>query len=139
MIKATSYKPVFHPGKSMRGRLHVASAEIDLSTLVIAMFISTLILVFSAPPAFGHGGKKHADDAFTQLQALKKATELYDRLLLAGKLDESWETELAVIRVSISEAKESVVSFERDTGDPSTVYFFFDPSGKYVGSNFTGP
>ena len=94
----------------------------------------------STTPVVGHGGK-HAADEFTHLQALQKATELYDRLIGNGKLDQGWETTL--IRVNVSNRqkgneKEVVVSFERAEGEPQTVYIFFTANGKYAGSNFTG-
>ena len=97
-------------------------------------------IALSITPVFGHGGK-HATDEFTHLQALQKATEMYDRLIANGKLDQSWETQL--IRVNVSnrqkgEKKEIVVSFQRAEGDPQSVYIFFTVKGKYAGSNFTG-
>ena len=63
-----------------------------ISIILISLLISTI-------PVFGHGGK-HAADEFTHLQALQKATEMYDRLIANGKLDQSWETKL--IRVNVS-------------------------------------
>jgi hypothetical protein len=42
----------------------------------------------------GHGGTN-----FSSLQAVKKATELYDRLITMGKLPEEWETRLISIEV----------------------------------------
>ena len=75
--------------------------------------------IISATLAFGHGGK-HADK-FTQLQALQKATKLFDQLVTKGKLDQSWENGLQ--KVTISKRKhegknEVVVSFQRKEGDP---------------------
>jgi len=104
------------------------------------MIIAIILLWISINPAFGHGGK-HAADGFTRLQTLQKATEMYDRLIENGKLDQSWET--ALIRVNVSNRqkgneKEVVVSFERAEGDPQAVYIFFTSDGKYAGSNFTG-
>ena len=103
--------------------------------------IGLLILVFitSASFVFGHGGKH--SDKFTQLQALQKATTLFDQLVTKGKLDQSWETGLENVAISTrnDEGKaEVVVSFQREQGDPKTVYIFFNSNGKYVGSNFTG-
>ena len=110
-----------------------------IKTLRIIALIMLWFSIFSTP-VFGHGGK-HATDEFTHLQALQKATELYDRLIGNGKLDQSWETTL--IRVNVSNRqkgnqKEVVVSFERAEGEPQTVYIFFTANGKYAGSNFTG-
>jgi hypothetical protein len=106
------------------------------------MMITTILLwiSISTTSVFGHGGK-HAGEEFTHLQALQKATELYDRLIGNGKLDQGWETTL--IRVNVSNRqkgneKEVVVSFERAEGEPKTVFIFFTANGKYAGSNFTG-
>jgi hypothetical protein len=99
-----------------------------------------LILTFwTISTVHGHGGK-HADQ-FTRLQALQKATMMYNQLINNGKLDQDWETGLK--NVTISNRKkdgedEIVVSFERSEGDPRAVYIFFNAEGKYAGSNFTG-
>ena len=103
-----------------------------VATAFLAVIITTAL-------AFGHGGK-HAD-TFTQLQALQKATKLYDQLIAKGKLDQSWETGLQNVTISNRTQKgkdEIVVSFQRKEGDPKAVYIFFNSKGKYVGSNFTG-
>ena len=114
----------------------------NLSKLLIKklMIIATLLLWISvsSTPVFSHGGK-HAE--FTHLQALQKATELFDRLIANKKLDQSWETTL--MRVDVSnrqkgDKKEVVVSFQRSEGEPQTVFIFFTVDGKYAGSNFTG-
>jgi hypothetical protein len=103
-------------------------------------FIAALIaVIMTAGLAFGHGGKH--SDKFTHLQALQKATKLFDQLVTKGKLDQSWENVLQ--KVTISKRKhegknEVVVSFERKEGDPKAVYIFLNSDGKYVGSNFTG-
>jgi hypothetical protein len=92
-------------------------------------------------PALAHGGKTHADESFTSLQAVQKATELYDRLILSGKLPEQWETKLKNIQIrtrNAGEQKEYVVRFETDQASPNSVYFFFNQEGAYSGSNFTG-
>ena len=116
---------------------NISGANINKLVISVLMLISLLIFRI---PVFGHGGK-HAADEFTHLQALQKATEMYDRLIANGKLDQSWETKL--IRVNVSnrqkaEKKEIVVSFQRAEGDPQSVYIFFTAKGKYAGSNFTG-
>ncbi len=98
-----------------------------------------LVLITSTTFAFGHGGKH--SDKFTQLQALQKATKLFDQLVTKGKLDQSWETGLENVAISKRKNKgndEVVVSFQRKEGDPKAVYIFFNSNGKYVGSNFTG-
>ena len=115
------YKHTFEPKKLL-----------GVGFLIFALIIST-------PVAFGHGGK-HADK-FTQLQALQKATKLLDQLVSKGKLDQGWETDLQNVAISKRKNKgkdEVVVSFQRQEGDPKAVYIFFNPDGKYSGSNFTG-
>lgn len=104
----------------------------------IALLLSLLL---AAGPAFSHGGKVHAGGDFTALQALQSATELYNQLVAAGKLDESWETDLVEVKVSMVQKdsrKEYRVSFHRISGEPKTVYIFFSSDGKYTGSNFIG-
>jgi len=108
------------------------------SGILIAIIVAVGI-VMTTVGAFGHGGK-HAG-TFTHLQALQKATQLYDKLISNGKLNQSWETGLKTVTVSVrqkGEQKEIVVEFHRGEGDPPVVYIFFDASGKYTGSNFTG-
>mgnify|MGYP000361475107 CR=1 FL=1 len=75
------------------------------------------------------------------VQALEKASKLYDRLIVSGKLTEDWETGLKRVTIEIRNSKdkrEYVVQFEKSKGEPSSVYFFFDQKGEYSGSNFTG-
>jgi hypothetical protein len=98
------------------------------------MVISIGIAITSVA-AFGHGGK-HAD-TFTHLQALQKATQLYDKLISNKKLDQSWETNLKQVTVSNrqkGDKKEIVVVFHRGKGEPPAVYIFFNTAGKYTGS-----
>jgi len=106
----------------------------------IAISFVVIVLLIFASLAYSHGGK-HAAGEFTHLQALKKATELYDQLIEKGKLDQSWENTLSKVDVfkrTTDEKNEIVVSFHRADGDPKAVYIFFDTSGKYSGSNFSG-
>ena len=108
--------------------------------ITAGVFSLLLVLLILASLAFSHGGK-HAAGEFTHLQALKKATELYDQLIGKGKLDQTWENKLIQVEVFKRETNaksEIAVSFHRAKGDPKTVYIFFDTSGKYAGSNFTG-
>ena len=99
-----------------------------------------LILTFwTISTVYGHGGK-HAGQ-FTRLQALQKATMMYDQLVDKGKLDQVWETGLQNVTISNRKKNgkdEIVVSFTRSEGDPKAVYIFFNADGKYSGSNFTG-
>ena len=82
-----------------------------------------IVILISTSLAFSHGGK-HKPGEFTHLQALKKATELYDQLIEKGKLDQTWENKLSQV--------------QRASDEPKTVYIFFDSGGKYSGSNFSG-
>ena len=105
----------------------------SISFLLVAILISASL-------AFSHGGK-HNPGEFTNLQALKKATELYDQLIGKGKLDQSWENKLSQVDVfkrGKNDKNEIVVVFHRREGDPQAVYIFFNADGKYIGSNFTG-
>ena len=106
--------------------------------LIVVVFLFSFSMV---QPVQSHGGKTHGEETFTALQAAQKATQLYDRLIVSGKLPEEWETKLKNIAVSIRNTdnkREYVVQFEITRGDPSSVYFFFDIDGAYSGSNFTG-
>jgi len=106
--------------------------------LIVVVFLFSFSMV---QPVHSHGGKTHGEETFTALQAVQKATQLYDRLIVSGKLPEVWETKLKNIAVSIRNTdnkREYVVRFEITQGDPSSVYFFFDIDGAYSGSNFTG-
>ena len=106
-------------------------------TIKISMVLSAVILTGAL--ALGHGGKH--SDKFTRLQALQKATKLFDQLVSKGKLDPSWETGLENVAISKRKNKgkdEVLVSFQREEGEPRAVYIFFNSDGKYTGSNFTG-
>ena len=106
---------------------------------ILGFGLLILVLSITTTFAFGHGGKH--SDKFTQLQALQKATKLFDQLITKGKLDQSWEMGLQKVTISKRNNNgkdEVVVSFQRKEGDPPSVYIFFKPDGKYAGSNFTG-
>jgi hypothetical protein len=108
-----------------------------IRTIIFMMTVFGIAIITVA--AFGHGGKH--SEKFTHLQALQKATQLYDKLINNGKLDQSWETALKKVTVSNrqkGDKKEIVVVFHRGEGDPPAVYIFFNADGKYSGSNFTG-
>jgi hypothetical protein len=105
----------------------------------IIILITVIIIATTSVTASGHGGRH--SEKFTHLQALQKATELYDKLINDKKLDQSWETDLKQVTVSNrqkGDKKEIVVGFHRGEGTPPTVYIFFNAAGKYIGSNFTG-
>lgn len=99
------------------------------------------VIVTGAGIANSHGGKTHTAISISALEAIQKATQLYDRLIVSGKLPEDWETSLSSIHVTVRGAEnspETVVQFKRSGGDPDRVYFFFDRQGEYSGSNFSG-
>ena len=104
--------------------------------------LAFFVVVLAGAAVFAHGGKSHGSGGeFTNLEALKKGTELFDKLVASGKLDVGWET--TVEKIQIAERQkgtevEKVVSFSRNSGEPKTVYIFFKSSGEYAGSNFTG-
>jgi hypothetical protein len=114
------------------------------NTLKTTFFTATVwilaaVLWTGQPSAHGPGG--HGDNAFTALQSAEKGMELYNRLIVDGRIEESWETGLTTIGVSTrgsGAAMEYVVRFDREEGDPQSLYIFFDMEGKYTGSNFTG-
>lgn len=115
-------------------------ASIAKGLAMTTVLIAAMILAGSLP-VLAHGGKSHGGTGFSSLQAVQKATELYDRLIKMEKLEEAWETGLTTIDVSTRQAdgkREYVVRFSRVEGDPESVYFFFDQQGEYSGSNFTG-
>ena len=112
---------------------------VKLSTLTAV--ISSILIITSALPALSHGGKTHGGTDFSNFQAVQKAVKLYDRLITEGKLPEDWETKLDGISVRTRQSDgghEYIVQFNKQEGDPSRVYFFFDQKGDYSGSNFTG-
>lgn len=113
--------------------------RLDIMTIVLA--IAAVWIFTGVVPAFSHGGKKHGGAGFSSLQAVQKATELYEQLIAMQKLPEEWETRLISIHVSTRQSQgknEFIVQFKRAEGDPDSVYFFFDQNGEYSGSNFTG-
>lgn len=112
-----------------------------MRSMITVAVIVTGVIVAGAGIANSHGGKTHGEEPFSAFQAVQKATQLYDRLILSGKLPEDWETGLSSIHVSVRGAensRETVVQFKRSAGDPDSVYFYFDRQGEYSGSNFSG-
>jgi hypothetical protein len=101
--------------------------------------MAVIMVLLFVPLVFAHGPKGHTD-GFTPLQAVKKSSLMYDKLVTSGKLDASWETGLETINVYRRDTgpKEIVVKFSRSTGDPRSVYIFFNEKGEYSGSNFSG-
>lgn len=102
--------------------------------------LSVLFLFFTAL-AVAHGPKGHHEMEFSALMAVKKGIELYDRLVVSDKLDESWEIDLEnlnVFKKTIDNQEGFVVKFSRSKGEPKSVYIFFSQKGEYMGSNFTG-
>jgi len=120
--------------------IHNYTQQFRVSSIRTGFFL-LVILLFAAAVVFAHGGKAHEMGEFTHLAALKKATELYDKLIDSQKLDPAWETDLEKVEVSHRQKgndTEVVVAFYRDEGDPKTVFIFFNAAGEYAGSNFTG-
>ena len=116
------------------------TSQIKLAAIIGFVIVIGLNGIFTLS-ASGHGGKTHGEETFTAFQALEKASKLYDRLIVSGKLTEDWETGLKMVTIDIRNSKdkrEYVVQFEKSKGEPSSVYFFFDQEGEYSGSNFTG-
>ena len=114
-------------------------SKINRNMRIVLVTTALSICIAVVTIAHGHGGK-HAGQ-FTHLQALQKGTDLYDKLIDKGKLDESWESDLVNVSISmrnVDSGEEIVVAFKRESGDPGTVFIFFKTDGKYAGSNFTG-
>jgi hypothetical protein len=111
---------------------------------IYAVIATVAIFGASMSGAFvwAHGGKSHGSGGeFTNLEALKKATEIYDKLVASEKFGVEWETGLGNINITEREKAggiEKIVSFTRSSGDPKSVYIFFKSNGEYAGSNFTG-
>ena len=117
------------------------SAGYTLSTIIFLAIAFFYLTPNGAMPVLAHGGKNHGETEFTSFQAVQKASQLYDRLIIEGKLDGVWETGLSSITVDTRKSgnnKEVVVRFMRSQGEPESVYFFFDLKGEYTGSNFSG-
>ncbi len=113
----------------------------NMRLMMSIALIVTGIVVSETGIANSHGGKTHVEEPFSAFQAVQKATQLYDRLIVSGKLQEDWETDLSSIHVSVrgdETSRETVVQFKRTNGDPDSLYFYFDRRGEYSGSNFTG-
>ena len=110
-----------------------------ISKYLILTTTAAFVVMLLVPLTFAHGPKGHTE-GFTSLEAVKKGTMLYDKLVASGKLDASWETGLASVSVYGRDAgrNEIVVKFTRSSGEPGSVYIFFDKRGDYVGSNFSG-
>jgi hypothetical protein len=106
-----------------------------------ALIIILFMILISVSMVSAHGPKGHGGNEFTALQAAKKGIELYDKLVVSGKIEESWETDLKNIEVfplQKGDKQELVVRFSRNKGEPQSLYIFFTEKGEYSGSNFTG-
>ena len=117
------------------------NAKKKISLLPVLLGLLFLLFSLNIETIYAHGGKGHGTAEFTQLMAVQKAAELFDQLISLNKLDETWETQLIRIEVGSQKAMEKpefVVSFRRNSGILDVVYFFFDITGTYTGSNFTG-
>jgi hypothetical protein len=121
--------------------MHSSSKPHKISKPFGLLLGAVLILFLSVSTAFAHGPKGHGGVEFTAMQAAKKGIELFDRLIVSGKLEEDWETGLQEIEMSersTGKGKELVVKFTRVKNLPRSVYIFFTEKGDYNGSNFTG-
>lgn len=110
-------------------------------TKLVKILIITVTICVHGNYAFAHGGKTHGANMVTPFVIVQKATGLFDKLISEGKLNNAWETDLKTITVyshQRGDKTEWVVKFLRTKGNPEAVYIFFDTSGKYIGSNFTG-
>jgi len=122
----------------------MSEAAMSLNRKIYAAIATVTLFGASMSGAFvwAHGGKSHGSGGeFTNLEALKKATEIYDKLVASEKFGVEWETGLGNIKITErkkAEGVEKVVSFSRSSGDPDSVYIFFKSNGEYAGSNFTG-
>jgi hypothetical protein len=108
---------------------------------VFGPIILILTVALAATLAFSHGPKGHNSGEFTAFMAVKKGVELYDRMVIGGKLAESWEIDLSNLEVFVQTngtEEEFVVKFNRSKGEPKSVYIFLSSKGEYRGSNFSG-
>lgn len=109
--------------------------------LIVCGLILSATGIRQVAPVWAHGGESHGENAFTALKAFQKGVTLYDRLIAEGRIEESWETDLQSASVAVGkngEKQEYVIRFNRSSGEPASVYFFFTMEGEYSGSNFTG-
>ena len=70
--------------------------------------IVTGIIATGTEIANSHGGKTHVEEPFPAFQAVQKAVQLYDRLIVSGKLPEDWETDLEMKRRYEDQSNEPV-------------------------------
>jgi hypothetical protein len=113
----------------------------DKHTMVTIGLVVAVLVFAGVGVSMGHGGKTHSDEPLSAFEAVQKAVQLYNRLIVSKKLPEVWETGLASVHVTARETakgRETVVQFKRSSGDPDSVYFYFNRQGEYSGSNFTG-
>ena len=124
----------------MKYRSWITPNKMPLMALGLLFAILSLAGPMMVAEVQSHGGKTHSA-AFTALQALQNATELFDKLIVSGKLDESWEVALEKVDVIArrhQDALEYRVGFHRSAGDPQAVYIYLSSEGEYTGSNFDG-
>jgi len=75
----------------------------SLNRNIYAVIATVAIFGASMSGAFvwAHGGKSHGSGGeFTNLEALKKATEIYDKLVASEKFGVEWETGLGNINIT---------------------------------------
>lgn len=117
----------------------LSTSKVSTHLLYVVLFGAFM----SGALVWAHGGKGHGSGGeFTNLEALKKATQVYDKLVGSEKFGIDWETGLESIKITEREKQggtEKVVAFYRSAEkDPQVVYIFFKSNGEYAGSNFTG-
>jgi hypothetical protein len=99
----------------MEVKMNNARVSLGRSFLGSIVAVVALFAILSVTGlVFAHGGKGHAN-SFTALQALQKSTDLFNQLVGSGKLDESWETDLANVGITNRQKggnTEYVVSFQ---------------------------
>ena len=86
-----------------------------------------------------HGGKTHTGNEFSPLDVLKKGTSMFEALLKQKKIDMAWGIHLETVVISsekTNKGEDFRVEFTRNTGEPKTLFLFFNESGDYTGSNF---
>ncbi len=80
--------------------MNISPKPYNVSKPFSCLLVTVFILFLVVSTTFAHGPKGHSGVEFTAVQAVKKAIELFDRLIASGKLEEGWETGLKKIEMS---------------------------------------
>ncbi len=109
---------------------------------VILFIVVTFILTASS--AYAGAGHDHGTaHKINQEQAAEQATKMVDKLVQAGKLENSW-AEVKPVEVqqkTYNNSPEWVVTFNNPQAkdqEKENLYVFLSPAGKYLAANFTG-